>query len=88
MFGLVMPRQGLSDVFRAAGTARIAKPGEVAGITLTSHNRPDDGQASHARDIGQHLGQLDIHLLQGFLHMLHMRGAIVEQRGAMAQIGA
>jgi hypothetical protein len=85
MFWLVMPRQRFGDVFGAAGAAWIAKPCEVDRIPLAGHDRPNDCQACRARDIGQHLGQLDIHLLQGFLHVLHMRGAIVEQRGVMTQ---
>lgn len=48
----------------------------------------EDRQPGFARDVTQDLRQLHIHLHQGFLHVLNMRGTMFQETSAMAQIGA
>jgi hypothetical protein len=86
MFSPIMSGQRLGNLLGTVGTARIPKSRQVDGVPLARHDRTDDRQPSRAGDIGQHLGQLHVHLLQGLLHVLDMGRAIVKQRGPMAQV--
>jgi len=42
-----------------------------------------DGHAGEAIDVADYLSQLDVHLLQGLLHVLHVLGSIADQHLAL-----
>jgi hypothetical protein len=56
-------------------------------ISLARNNRADHGHPCGVGDVTQHLGSLDIHLLQNLLHMLNVGGAMLKQGGPMTQVG-
>ena len=54
-------------------------------VALASDNGADDALPGDACDIAERLGQLDMHLQQRLLHVEDMRGAMLDELGAMAQ---
>src|SRR5260370_7772014 len=58
-------------------------PGQHFGVTLAGHNRPHDRLPGHAHHVGEHLGQLQVHLHQRLLHALHPVGLFGEQHFAL-----
>src|SRR5262245_58233269 len=61
---------------------------ECRRVALACHNAATDSQSCRARDVGHDVVELDIHLQQGLLHMLNVRGGIVQQPFSLAQVGA
>jgi len=57
-------------------------------ISFTRGHGANDPHAGFARDVGHHVMELDVHLHQRLLHMLDVRGAVIQQALALAQIGA
>jgi hypothetical protein len=59
---------------------------------LRDHARPqdcaDDPKPGDAGDVGNDMVKLQIHLGQRLLHVLDVRGGVLEQTLALAQIGA
>ena len=53
-------------------------------IALTGNDGLDDGHAALPGDIGQDMVDLQIHLSEGFVHMLHVDCGALDQAGAMA----
>jgi hypothetical protein len=47
----------------------------------------NDSQSSCARDVGDDVVELEIHLGERFLHVLNVRGRILEQTLALAYVG-
>jgi hypothetical protein len=58
------------------------------GITLARKDRADDPQPGRAGDVGNDEVELQIHLGQCLLHVLDVRGRVLEQTLALAQVGA
>jgi hypothetical protein len=83
----IMARQRVRDVLRAARAARISKPRELHRLALAGKNRADARHPGRAGDVAQHVGSLDMHLLQRVLHRLDRRGAVLKHGGPMAQVG-
>jgi len=48
---------------------------------------PDDAQASAAGDVGDYVVQQQVHLLQGFLHVLDVGGCVFHEPLPLTQIG-
>ena len=63
----------------------LAKTGQLVRIPFARHDGTDDAQACHARDVADHFGQLEVHQLQGFLHVLNVRRTIPNQVVAMSR---
>jgi hypothetical protein len=57
-------------------------------IALAREDGFEDGHTGHARNVTDHLGELEVHLLQGLLHVLNMVSGIGKQHLAVAQIAA
>ena len=51
-------------------------------------NRPNDRHARLARDITDHFGQFEVHLLKSFLHMLHRARGHRHQHAPLPQVAA
>jgi hypothetical protein len=60
----------------------IAQRSQLAGIAFACQDGRDDAPAGQTRNVGQHLGQLDVHLLEGLLHVLDVAGGA--SRGAQS----
>ena len=43
-------------------------------VSLSGHNRLDDGLAAAPANVTQNMRKLNIHLMKGFLHELNLRG--------------
>jgi hypothetical protein len=88
MLGPVISPQGRLDG-RLAGThTPIYQGRQFSRLALPFEDGVDDGQPAGTRHVAEHLGQLHIHLQQGFLHVLALRAAGGNQFVAIAQIGA
>jgi hypothetical protein len=62
--------------------------GQLGGITDASQDGLDDLPARAASDVADDLRQLQVHLLQGFLHVLGVLRGVADQVAALPQIGA
>ncbi len=87
MLGSVIAFQGLGDAIGAASDAMILEGGQLLPVTLTCKNRIDDAQPGLSGDIAYDLMQLDIHLFQGLLHLLHLGSCITDEAVPMAPVG-
>jgi hypothetical protein len=87
MFSPLRPGQRLSHLLRAAGTAPIPKPRQGDGVPLTRDDRTADRQGGRTGEVGQPLGPLHVHLLQGLLPGLERGRARVEPRCPRPQGG-
>ena len=72
------------DFFAAGLDSAVAVPGQHLGIALAGDDGANDGLAGHAQDIGQHLGELEVHLHQRLLPALHPAGLFDDQYRALA----
>ena len=61
--------------------------GQFKPITFPGHNGPNDQHPGLPRDVTDDVGQLHIHQLQRFLHMLDVSAAIADQIIAMTNQG-
>jgi hypothetical protein len=50
---------------------------------LARYNRPHDGSPGHAHHVAEHLGKLQVHLNQRFLHALYPVGLFGHQDFAL-----
>ena len=66
----VVANQRLTNRLHRRMTPPITMGGQNIRIALTRHDRPDDGHASYAGDIGHDMVQLKVHLHQRLLHVL------------------
>ena len=88
MLGTPIALQRLGNVVRIVVTVRVAQLCQALRIALARHDGFDDGHAGHARDVTHDLGEFEVHLLQGLLHVLNMVGGRGEQHLAVAQVAA
>src|SRR5262249_2302360 len=63
MLGAPVACQSLGDRGLIMFAALITVGGQQLGVAFTCEDRPDDRHARLARDITDHLGQLEMHLL-------------------------
>ncbi|MNY20656.1 hypothetical protein D3C86_1541470 [compost metagenome] len=63
--------------------ASVAQRCELFGVTFAMNDRPQNLQARHPGDIADHLGQLDVHLAQGFLQAINRLGLIADFIGPL-----
>src|SRR5271165_1118433 len=64
----------------------IAQLRQHLGIVLTSQDCADDPQTSRTGNVDDHVVELKIHLCQRLLHMLNMRGRVLEQTLALTYV--
>ena len=58
---------------------RLAQLRQALRVALTRDDGFDDGHAGHTREITHDLGEFEVHLLQGLVHVLNMVGGRGEQ---------
>src|SRR6266702_2845796 len=58
----------------------------TVGSALAGDDRADDAHAGRSRNIRNDMMKLKVHLSEGLLHMLNMRGRVVQQAFALADI--
>ncbi len=71
---------------RALAHSFISQLDQFFGIPLPSQNRIEDSQSGFPVQIADHVVQVDVHLVQGSLHVLNLLTTPRHQVGAMAQI--
>jgi hypothetical protein len=86
VFGAPGALQGLGNVVRIVGAVRVAQLCEVLRVALARYKGFEDGHAGRARDVTDDLGEFEVHLLQGLLHVLNMLGGRGEQHLAVTQV--
>jgi hypothetical protein len=64
--------------------AGVTESGQSARGALTRDHSPDDARPGDSCEITEHLGSLDVHLQQGFLHRQDVVGTRLHQLGTMA----
>lgn len=64
----------------------MAQLGQSDRIPFARYNGAQDRLSRRTYHIGEHLGQLDIHLLKSFLQRQDMRGSMLNQLCAMPQL--
>jgi hypothetical protein len=79
--------QGLLDGFQRGVTAGITVRRQHRRVPLAGDEGADDGHAGHPGDVRDDMVELKIHLRQRLLHVLDMRGGIVEQPITLPQVG-
>ena len=85
MFGLPGARQGFRDLIFTGLATGEAQAGQLERITFTRDNGADNRLAGLAHHIADHGGQLQIHLQQRLLHVQDVRGAMLDQGGAVTE---
>ena len=88
VLGAVIADQGLGDGLPGGLDAEIAQGGQPLRIALSGEKGADDAQAGDAGDVADHVVELEIHLDQGFLHVLDVGGGGLDEPGALAPVGA
>jgi hypothetical protein len=86
MLGAPRALQCLGDVVLIVVAVRIAQLREVLRVTLAREDGLEDSHAGHPGDLTDDLGELEMHLFSGFVHMLHMVGGVGQEHLPMPQI--
>ena len=84
----VRPGQGLGDLRLAGLAALVPVLGQLLRRPRPPQDRPEDGPPGDARDVAEDFRQLQVHLLQGLLHVLHVPAGRADQVGPLSQVGA
>jgi hypothetical protein len=85
MLFAIIADQRLADRLQRGMAPRVAIGGQHRRVTLPGYDRADDGHAGRTGDVGHHVMKLQVHLHQRLLHVLDVRGGIVQQSLALAQ---
>ncbi len=87
VLGAVVTGERLLDRLGTGVAPVIAQARQHLGVMLAGEDCADDPQSSCAGDVGDDMMELKIHLGQRLLHVLNMRGRILEQTLALAYVG-
>ena len=87
MFGPPRPLQRKGDLVLAVTTSRIAQLGQFDGVAFARQDGGDDQHSGHPGDVADDLRQLDVHLLQGLLHVLDVAGGVAHQHLPLPPVG-
>ena len=86
-FGAVVPGEGGDDLGFGGVAAVVAVAGQDRRVPLAGDDGAEDAQPGHTRDVTDDAGEQKIHLDEGLLHPLDLRGGQLDQGGAVPQIG-
>ena len=88
VLGLVVTYEGLADGLGALAAANVTHRSERVGVALALDDGADDLQASRAADVADDVVQLQVHVGQRLLHVLHVGCRVLEMPLADAHVGA
>jgi len=88
IFGLPVAGEGGGDGGFIPFTAGFAESGEGGGVAFAGDDGAEDVLAGDAHDIGEDMMDLDVHALEGALDVEDMRGAMLDELSAVAEISA
>ena len=80
--------QGLGNLRLARPDAHVLHLGELGAVPFARNDGAHDLLPGLADDVGNHVGQLDIHLRQGLLHVLDMARLVGKQHVPLPRHGA
>jgi hypothetical protein len=60
--------------------------GQFLGRVFAGDDRANDLQTRHAGDVRDNMMKLHVHLHEGLLHVLHVRGRVFDDRLSMTQV--
>lgn len=75
----IITHQRFCDYFFARFDTVVAKFGESKRVALAAQNCIDDRQSGQTGNVADHVMQLQVHLIQRFLHVVRVRGAHLHQ---------
>ncbi len=84
VLGLVVAFEGFGDLFFAFGAAGVAVLGEFEGVVLAGDDVTEDSHTGLAGDVGDDVGEFEVHQLEGFLHMLDFAAGASDEVVAVA----
>jgi hypothetical protein len=84
VFGAVVAHQRFDDRFRLGSHAALAQGSQLERIASSGYDGFDDGHAALAGDVTEDVMDLQIHLGQRLVHMLHVDCGVLDQAGAVA----
>ena len=88
MFAAVVPGEGRGDLLFGGAAARVAMGGQGLRVRHTAGDVADDLHPGEARDVGQHVVELDVHLDQRLLYPSDVRPGALHQRLSVSEVGA
>lgn len=88
VLGAVAPGKRLRDRLSTGVATVMAQARQRLRVALSGKDRANDAQASRTGDIGDDVVELKIHLGQRLLHMLDVRGRVLQQTFALTHIGS
>jgi hypothetical protein len=84
MLGSPGSGQGFDDGGFIGLAAGLAEGSQHLRVSFPGDNGPQDEQPGQAGDVRQDVMELEVHLLQGLLHMQDMRGSMLDQFSPVA----
>src|SRR3954468_16663477 len=88
MLGAVAAGERLCDRLGTGVATVMAQGCQRFRVALASKDRADDAQTGRAGDVSDDVVELKIHLRQGLLHMLDVRGRVLQQTLALTHVGS
>ncbi len=83
VLGSPVPMQTTGNGLVISFDTTVSKVGQYLRIALAADNGLDDFHPCQAGDIADDIGQLDVHLGQGFLHAIDGFGLIADLHGTL-----
>ncbi len=80
--------EGAGDGGRVVGAAAVAELRQRDGVAFAADQGPEDTLAGDAGEITDDEVQLDIHLVEGLLHLLDVAAGVLHQRESPPQVAA
>ena len=88
MLGVPVTVQAAGNRVAAGLDAMIFQGGELLRIAFAGEDGVEDGQAGDAGQVTDDVMDLEVHLGEGFLEVLHVTASVTDEIGPMAQEGA
>ncbi len=80
VLGAPIALQALGDLVDAGAHAHVLYRAQHLGVALAGDDGAQDLLAGLADHVGQDVGELDVHLRESLLHVLHMQKALAAQQ--------
>ena len=79
--------QRKGDLLLAVMALWVTQFSQFVGVAFALQDGTDDQHAGQSRDVADDLRQFDVHLLQGFLHVLDMMGGVADLHLPLPPVG-
>ena len=85
MLGAPVALQALGDLVGAGADAHVLHRAQHLAIALAGDDGAQDLLARLAHHVGDDVGELDVHLRERLLHVLHVAALAAQQHAALAR---